>query len=323
MLYWGSKTKNMTWIGIALGGYFSIALAQVLDKFLISGGRIPKPAVYTLYVTLFSLFSLLFAPFGLQWLPLPILGIFLVSGLLFAYSLLAFYSAIRHHDVVRIVPIYGLVTSLTVALFTFLFPGQFGVTAFDTQVVLALFFLIAGGVLIAYDLPLQKSEGLPKTALLAGLLLGGSLLLLKVGYGLSDFINGLVWSRIGAFLGGLSILLFPVWRAQVREHQKNSRMGKRTFQTLLLFIISKTSAGTGSFLILYATALGSVAFVQALAGFQYLFLLFMVIPSARLFPGVFHCKLSFGDWFQKFVALVLIGLGFYFLSFGGILINAH
>jgi uncharacterized membrane protein len=104
----------MTWISFAILGYFCNAVSQLLDKVILTEKHIPKPAVYAFYVAMFSLFSLLFAPFGLALIPSFFVGLFLFSGVTFIAGLLAFYYAVKAGNVARIAPLVGLVTSLTV-----------------------------------------------------------------------------------------------------------------------------------------------------------------------------------------------------------------
>ncbi|MEK9173993.1 MAG: hypothetical protein AAB845_01880 [Patescibacteria group bacterium] len=309
----------MTWISFAILGYFCNAVSQLLDKVILTEKHIPQPAVYAFYVSLFSLFSLFFAPFGFSLIPGYFLVIFLLSGMMFILGLLAFYYAVKVGNVARIAPLVGLITSITVLMAGGLIPSAFGEVVFSAQVWLALVLLVVGGILISYDLPLRRTDRLPLTAILAGFLLGVSLLLLKYGYGQTDFINGLVWSRIGMVLTGLSFLLIPIYRKQILVHHEPKKMKtKASMVTLALFVFNKSTAGVASFLILYATNLGSVSFVQALNGTQYVFLLLLAIPISLRFPHIFGEHLSVWDWAQKVFALILIGLGFWFMGLSGI-----
>jgi transporter family protein len=309
----------MTWISFAILGYFCNALSQLLDKVILTEKHIPKPAVYAFYVSLFSLFSLFFAPFGFSIIPTYYLVVFLLSGVAFIVGLLFFYMAVKVGNVARIAPLVGLVTSLTVILGSAIFPTTFGDIHFSRSVFLALGLLIVGGVLIAYDLPFRRGDRFPLSAILSGVLLGGSLLLLKYGYQEIDFINGLVWSRLGIVITGLSFLLIPLYRRQILVHHHPTKMKTRqNLMTLFLFVTNKSCAGIATFLILYATNLGSVAFVQALNGLQYVFLLLLAIPLSLRLPHIFGEHLGFWDWAQKGLALILIGLGFWFMGAGGV-----
>lgn len=314
----------MIWIGAALLGYFFLAFSQLLDKFLLTKGRIPEPATYAFYVSLFSAFSFAFSVFGLKILPAPQMILFFVAGLIFTYSLLMFYYAVRDYDVARVAPLQGLFTTLTVIAFSFLLPEFFSETHFHWTLLWALGLFIVGGLLISYDLPFKKTDHLPVSVILSGFLMGVYLLLLKVGYAQADFVNGLVWSRAGAFLGAFSLLLFPIFRHQIFYHQKKKAAvvnKKKNFVTLGLFIFNKTTAGVASLLIIYAISLGSTSFIQALNGMQYVFLFLLIIPFQKFFPKIFTERLSWSDWAQKIAALVLIVFGFYFLSLSGIIIK--
>lgn len=314
----------MTWIGAACLGYFFLALSQILDKFLLTKDRIPKPATYAFYVSLFSAFSFVFSGLGLKILPIPQMLLFFTAGLLFTYSLLTFYYAVRDYDVSRVAPLQGLFTTLTVTAFVFLLPEFFGEPVFHWSLVWALLLFIIGGLLISYDLPFTKADHLPISVILSGFLMGVYLLFLKIGYLQADFVNGLVWSRAGAFLGAFTLLLFPVFRKQIFTHQKKAaphQGKKKNLSTLGLFVFNKTAAGVASLLIIYAVSVGSTSFVQALNGMQYVFLFLLVIPFQRAFPLIFPERLSWSDWLQKIIALFLIALGFYFLSISGIIIK--
>lgn len=309
----------MTWISFAILGYFCNAVSQLLDKVILTEKHIPKPVVYAFYVSLFSLFSLAFAPFGFSLIPIFYIGLFLLSGIAFIIGLLFFYVAVKKGNVARVAPLVGLTTSLTVILVGGLFPHLFGEVVFTRTVFFALGLLIVGGVLIAYDLPFRKDDRFPVAGVVAGVLLGVSLLILKYGYVEIDFVNGLVWSRLGMVLAGLSFLVIPAYRHQIFEHHEPAKMkSQQNLKTLFLFVANKTCAGIATFLILYATNLGSVSFVQALNGLQYVFLLILAIPLSLRMPHIFGEHLGFWDWAQKVLALLLIGAGFWFMGLGGV-----
>lgn len=307
----------MTWALVAVLGYFFNAVAAVFDKYLLSD-RIPTPAVYAFFVSLFSLFALGFIPFGFQFLDPHTTGVLLFSGFLFVYGLVAFYTAVKQHEVSRVSPLVGTVTSLTAFLIIF-FPGVSGEVNVDIWYILALTLLIVGGLLISFDLPLRRGEHISRFVLVAGICIGFSLILLKNGYAQSNFVSGLVWSRLGMFLAGLSLLLFSPFRRQILSQFHGFRhRSKRAAGTGALFLINKTTAGIATFLISYATFLGSVSFVQALSGMQYVFLLLMTLPLSLRFPHIFGERLLFWDWFQKVAAVAIIGLGLWLATLSGV-----
>ncbi len=307
----------MTWALVALLGYFFSAVSAAFDKFLLSD-RIPTPAVYAFFVSLFSLFALGFAPFGFHLLDIGTTITLLLSGMTFVYGLVAFYAAVKRHEVSRVAPLVGTIISLVAFLAVFL-PGMAGEVAVDSRYIMALVFLIVGGLLISFDLPLRRGEHISWYIVLAGILMGMSFLFLKAGYAGTDFVNGLVWSRLGMTLAGLTLFIVPLFRHQiVAQFTGFGHRSSRAASTGGLFLLNKTTAGLGTFLVAYATYLGSVSFVQALSGMQYVFLLFLTFPLSFRYPQVFGERLHFWDWFQKVVAVGIIGFGLWLATMSGI-----
>lgn len=308
----------MSWVLVAFLGYFFNAVAALLDKYILSG-PIKAPATYAFFVSLFSLFTLFFIPFGFQFYGWPITGLFLLSGILFLYGLVALYTAVREREISRISPLVGTVVSLVAFVVAMSFPGAFAEGAFSLNHIFALILLISGGLLISFDLPLRQGEHISRFVFVAGIAMALSMVILKYGYGQANFVSGLIWSRIGMFLGGISLLLFPVWRHQILGGSKDHATSPRkSLHTGFVFILNKICAGSATFLITYATFLGPVSFVQALSGMQYVFLLILALPLSFYFPRVFGEKLFFWDWFQKICAIVLIGLGLWLFATSGI-----
>ncbi|MBI2439022.1 MAG: hypothetical protein HYV45_00220 [Candidatus Moranbacteria bacterium] len=307
----------MSWTFVALAGYFFNAVAALFDKYLLAD-RIKAPAVYAFFVSLFSLFALVFVPFGFQFFSWYNTFILLCSGFLFLYGLVAFYVAVKGNEISRVAPLVGTVVSLTALLVVF-FPSALEMHGITSGQVFSLFLLIAGGLLLSFDLPLRRDERIPGLVLVAGVLMAFSLLLLKYGYAEANFASGLVWSRLGIFLGGLTLLFVPSYRKHIfADCCHFSKPTRFAIGTGAIFVVNKICAGVGSFLIAYATFLGPVAFVQALSGMQYVFLLVLALPLAARYPFVFDEKLFFWDWFQKIFAITLIATGIWIASMSGI-----
>ncbi len=306
----------MTWALVALLGYFFSAVSATFDKYLLSD-RIPTPAVYAFFVSLFSLFALGFVPFGVRFLDLTSTLTLLLSGMTFVYGLVAFYAAVKRHEISRVAPLVGTIISLVAFSAVFL-PGMDGAVV-DGWFILALLLLIFGGLLISFDLPLRRGEHISWYIVLAGILMGLSFLLLKGGYASTDFVNGLVWSRLGMTLAGLTLFIVPLFRRQIlAQFDGFGHRSPRAASTGGLFVLNKVTAGLATFLLSYATYLGSVSFVQALSGMQYVFLLMLTFPLSFRYPQVFGERLHFWDWMQKAVAIGIIGLGLWLATQSGI-----
>ncbi len=309
----------MTWIFVALAGYFFNAVAAIFDKFLLSD-RIKAPAAYAFYVSLFSLFALVFVPFTFRFFGWQSAVVAFFSGVIFLYALVAFYRAVMCYEVSRISPLVGTITSLVAFATAFSMSFLGGGAVQGVFVFLGLILLIGGGFLVSFDLPLRKGESIPLIDVsLAGIGMGLSLLFLKQAYDGSDFMNGFIWSRMGMFAGGISLLFIPVFRQQICGHSEMTvAVPKRAMSTGIYFVLNKMCAAIGAFLIAYAISLGSVSFVQALSGLQYVFVLALTFMLSFWYPKVYEEKLLFWDWFQKFAAIALIGFGLFLAASGGI-----
>ncbi len=311
----------MTWIIVSVISYFFGAVAALLDKVLLSG-RISHPSVYAFFVSLFSLFALLFIPFGFQWYGNVPTFIFLISGILFLYGLLVLYAAVQKSEISRVAPLVGTIMAMT-ALFVYFFPvgGDMGrIMTITWGQFLAFALLVGGGILITIDFPLRKKENISPLAVAAGICMAVSLLLLKYGYYQYDvnFESGFVWSRIGMFLGGMSLLLIPRFRKEILFGlQDHGVASKKNTKTGMLFLANKVSGGTAAFLMNYATYLGPVTFIQALSGIQFIFLLILAWVTSTQYPHIFEERFGMLQWVQKGVAVALIVCGMWLSVMSG------
>lgn len=297
------------WLTFALAGYFFNAVTALFDKFLLAG-RIKEPVVYAFFVSVLSLFAVVLVPFGYQPIPWQTAVVFVISGVLFLYGLVAFYNAVKRSEISRVAPLVGITISVIAGVASFGY-GPAASLSFSPGHLFSLLLLLSGAFLIAFDLPLKKNDALMKSTLLAGALMALSLLFLKAGYRNDvDFVNGLLWSRLGFIVGGFSLFIIPEYRHAILSNTRGlSSSNRRDVTTGILFILNKVFGAAASFFLTYATFLGPVTFIQALNGVQYAFVLILAIPLAIRFPKVFEEKLYFWDWFQKGIAVILIGLG--------------
>jgi hypothetical protein len=188
------------------------------------------------------------------------------------------------------------------------------------ETLLAFWLLVSGGFLVAFDLPLKIREMLRGlcNAVVASFFLLISLILLKYIYQSSGFISGFVWSRLGLFLGGLSLLVMPVFRKEIIESLQGMSQSKQEQRSVgIWFVANKIVGALGNLCIQYALFLGSLVVIQALSGLQFAFVFLLALPFSYRFPELFREKLYFNDWLQKIIALALIGLGIYFSVMSG------
>lgn len=291
----------MLWIYLAVIAYFIDAIVFAIDKFLLVA-PIPHPLSYAFYASVLSVFAVFLWPFGVHALPPPHLLIALVSGLFFFVALIYFYKSIKAIDILEATPAVGAITALT----TF-FISIFVLREHITGSQLAAFFLLVAGTFIMSYFHLKSRVVV--YMLLGGIFFGLSYITLKYVFTVTDFVNGLFWTRLGLVGSALAILVYPPARRQIFG-SFNSAPSSSKF----LFAINKILAAAAFIVLYYAIKIGSVVFVNALQGLQYVFILLIGFFIARKMPLLFerhlHEKVA-----RKIIATILIFAGFFLLVF--------
>ena len=307
----------MTWIFIALGGYFFNALAALFDKLLLSDNRIGSPALYAFFTSLVSLFAVVLLPFGFVFMLPDAVFLGVISGILFLLGLIAFYAAVKRSEISRVAPLVG------VSVIGFLFVATIvrGVAAgyeYDAVSIIALLLLAAGSFFLAKPGKGAHDPKLVRLVLLSGALMAASLVVLKESYLLSNFATGFFWSRMGMFLTGMSLLAFPALRGQIFSgSDRHAKPTKRNAATATLFFMNKAFGGLGAFLISYAVSLGPVTFVQGLNGTQFALVFLLAIPLSIRYPEIFGEETDRNTIIQKTAAIILIALGIALIATNG------
>lgn len=305
----------MLWILLTISAYLFGAVANILDKFLLSSKRFSSAPVYAFYVGTFSLWAVFFAPFGLRVPNAWGLTLCLLSGAIFMFGILLLYFAIGKAQASRVVPVVGAVLPLA----TFLIALPFQAEKLNSLQLFGILLLIFGGLLISFDLPLRLGRRKFFSgfyyALGAGILLALAYVLFKYISANENFITWYVWTRVGGFVGTLSLLMIPAWRRDIfksfHTHRKNK---KQAVSTGAIFVGNKIVGGLSALLLNFAFTLGSVTLINALVSVQYVFVLFLAWLVSRKYPQIFQEKLFFWDWAQKLIAIGVIAGGIFLIK---------
>jgi len=310
------KIIFMDWLYLSFFGYFLLAFSFVLDKLLLKK-RIPEPAVYAFYVAILSLFTIVLIPFGVEWIDFGFFAVSIFAGVVFIWGLLFYYKAVRENEISRVAPLVGTISQITALSISVFFLGN----AFYQSDFIGLLFLIAGGFLVSFDLPLKYNSILKgfKFSLAGGVMIAVAYSLFEYLCGnLRDagvekiFINAFLWTRIGLVVGGFSILLHSKYRAKIKKSlfKKDKKYKKhRDLKTISIFLVNKISGGSSSIFINMAIASGGVALVSAMSSVQFVFVLVLVSIASIKYANIFEEKLYFWDWAQKIGAIMMITIG--------------
>jgi len=310
----------MSWITVALAAYLLLAVANLLDKFLIDN-VLSSSKAYAFSICLMGLVVFLAAPWFLEWPGWTLFSFNILVGFIFAIALYFLYESLRRGEASRVLVFIGGITPVFSLIFSVLFFKE----QFTRNQWLGIITILAGVLIIAY-LPttrtyltrimrkLKIEQKSFSNALLFALLsaLAYSLYFIssKYAYGFQPFFSAFIWSRLGA---AIFVLLFLIRKSD--RKQIFSAIGKKNpNKNKFLVLVNQGFGSLGFMLQNYAIFLGSVTLVNALQGFQYAFILLISTVLALLSPKLLKETFSWRIICQKGLAIIVIGLGIYFLT---------
>lgn len=261
----------MLWLYLALIAYFINACVFIIDKYLLTD-TIPKYHAYAFGVSILSLSSLILIPLGVSWYGLEYFLITIVCGISFFVGLMLFYKAIKESDISIAATQVGAMGAIFTYIFSIFILGEI----IHTSNFFAFLFLIFGIFLLG---TIEKKVFL--NTLFSGLLFGFYYVFLKLSFNLSDFVNGLFWTRIGFISSAFLSLLWPGVREEIKYSYKNAPNRSR-----LIFISNKFLAGVGFIMLYFSIRLGNVSLVNALLGTQFVFTLFLAVILGKKVRGI-------------------------------------
>ncbi|MBI4049363.1 MAG: DMT family transporter [Candidatus Doudnabacteria bacterium] len=295
----------MTWLYFAISAYFLLALTGVVDKFLVSK-VVRHPAAYAFYIGITGPISLLLAPFGLKMLSISDFYVAAIAGVCFVIGIYYYFTAVSLSSVSRILPIFGGLIPLFTLIFAYvglherLNSGQYWAFAF----------LVSGAILVAYK---KEAGGLQGRALgyaaLSAALMALTAVFSKHIFEVSNFVSGMVWTRMSFLPVALLFLLTPQNRRRIFNAPKQAKP-----RNIFIYYASRFSGNVAGFMQNYAVSLGSVTVVNALAGTQFMFLLGLTTFLSYYFPAVLKEEVTSHILVQKIAAILLISGGLVLLT---------
>lgn len=305
----------MTWLSVTILAYFILAIVFLVDKYLLVG-PIPNPKIYAFYIGVLGIAVLLLIPFIDFYLPTLFETLLaFVSGASFILGISWFFKALRLFESSRVVPAVGGILPIFTFLLIFLFSG--GKETFNFWEIFSFLLLICGSILITYERSKKFSLKSFNISIVAAFFFALSFVFSKYIYMQHPFLTGLVWIRIGGVLTALTFLLSRELRSEI--FKKELGLQKKT---AAIFLSSQAAGGGANILQNWAVALAPlsyVAFINALQGIQYVFLLFFTIflsltqPSWAKRAGLKE-EISKETLIPKTIAILLIGGGLALLA---------
>jgi drug/metabolite transporter (DMT)-like permease len=297
----------MTWLFVTILAYFLFALANLIEKYLLKAS-LPNPKVFTFYVGIMAILVLVFVPFGFLKIPkLSLIFLAMIAGIIRIFSLFFLFLGLKNFEVSRIAPAIGGLVPIFTLVFTYFLGGKT-----EIPQIFALIFLIFGSILIVFEKEKLITVESLKISGSSAFLFSLSFVLSKFVYLAQPFLSGLIWIMLGQFLGAI----FFLFSKEVREEIfKKKEILERKTATIFLF---DQAIGALAFVLQnFAVALapfGFLAFINALEGTKYLFLLIFSILLSLKFPQILKEEISRKILIQKIVAIFLIGIGLAILA---------
>lgn len=298
----------INFLPVAILGYIFNGGSTLIDKILLSKS-LPNPFIYTFYINILGLLALFLIPFGLVITP-QVLIFGLLAGLSFIFALIFYFESLKLGEASIVAPVVGSLNPL----FTLLI-GVFLLNQTITNIqFLAFVILIFGALVLTANIWINKFR-LNNQLLymsLAGAFFGLSAVLLRESFLASNFISGLVISRIGGATGVMFFLLKSKIRAQIFT----SKVVHNNFinKTSLLMFSGQSMGALSGILIAFAISLTSPALVNSLFGVQYLVILGVALMLRKKHPQLLDETLTKSALTQKLIGVCILSLGVYMLS---------
>ena len=301
----------MLWLLIAISAYLILAIVFLVDKYLLVG-PIPNPKIYSFYIGVLGIAVLLLVPF-IEFYVLEPFQLFLafISGASFVLGILWFFKGLKLFEPSRIVPAVGGILPIFTFLLIYIFSG--GKETLKFWEILSFILLIFGSVLITYEKSKKISLKSLRISIVAAFFFALSFVFSKYVYLEYPFLLGLVWIKIGGVLMAITFLISHKLRTELFKQ----KMGLQK-KTVAIFLSSQTAGAGAGILQNWAIALAPlayIAFINALQGVQYVFLLVFAVFLSLKFPKILKEEVSKESIFQKVLAILLIGGGLALLAF--------
>jgi len=310
----------MSWLSVAVIAYLMLAIVNLSDKFLVDN-VLKNSKAYAFVACLLGLLVFLVSPWFLYWPGWPLFILNLINGFIFAVALWLLYESLRRGEASRVLVFIGGITPIFSLFFSILLFRE----RFSANQWAGLIFTLIGIFIIAL-LPVSRSYlhraarkfNIVSTpgnnwlliALSSALAYSLYFMSTKYAYSSQPFASAFIWTRLGAAIFVLAFLLKNNDRRAIMDIFKGSGRKKSNF----LIIFNQAIGSLGFVLQNYAIFLGSVVLVNALQGVQYAFLLIIGAILALVAPKVLKEKFSWRILLQKTIAVLVIGIGLYFIA---------
>lgn len=298
----------ISFLPISILAYALNAGSTIVDKILLNKA-LPSPYVYAFYINILGLLALFLLPFGVSINQTLLVKSFL-SGVLFVVGLVLLFESLKHGEASVVTPVVGALNPL----FTFLIGSLFLNQVLKAPQITAIFVLILGALILTSELWMTKLKANKQLLIMtaSGLSFAINYILLKQVFDSSNFLTGLVLTRL---FGGLAVLTFLILPS-VREQIFHSNVTSNNFanKTSYLLIFGQAMAAISGLMLGFAVYLTNPAIVNSLFGVQYVVILLVALILYKKNPTLLDERLTGFLIFKKVLGVIVLSLGLYLLT---------
>ncbi len=283
---------------LALTAAFLWSSVSIIDKHVLDD-ELKDPIISTvIYCTsmflIFFITAILFGRvvFGIG----SIIG--MAVGVIYGLAIAMYYRALKLEEVSRVVPLI-MTTPLFVLLIATILFGEI----FTSQKYVGLILLIVGCILLSIKKGRMRVGALC-TAIVTALLFSFRNIFLKFSLLEIDVFSTLFWMAVGGLI--ISLVLFAFHHPHIRTKTKI-----RGIEHLALAGVLSAIA---FFLFTFATVLGYISVVTAIASIQVLFVFIIAALFSRFKPGFIHEEMRETTLEMKMIAIIFIMTGLIIIS---------
>ncbi|MBP9695408.1 MAG: DMT family transporter [Candidatus Magasanikbacteria bacterium] len=294
------------WFLLSVIGYFFLAIAFVMDKFILTKS-VGKPIIYTFYSTIFLLPVFLLVPFGLK-VPQGIdLFIALFSSFSFGFGLWTLFVAVKSGEASHIDPFNGAMITLATYVGSSFFLGE----TLESAQIAGVVILVFACLLLSFEKS-QKHHGFHigfLWAIISGICFAASLVAAKYLFGHYSFVETIVWTRASVGFFGILLLASKTVRHSLLTAKKKKLKTYGKKHALSIVITAKVLSVVAILLINYAISIGSVTLVNALGGLQYVYMFIIIYLCTKFLPKIFKEYFTKRELVVETIAIALVALG--------------
>lgn len=291
----------MSWIFLVLASHFSWAIENVYTKIVI-GSKVKNPYVFLILIMVLSVTALPFVPYHYIFFPtVSVMGWLLLASALYTLGTLPYIKAMKIEEVTRLNILWN-----TIPIFTLILGWLLIGDKISGRELMAMLFLISGAVIASLKNE-ASSFKLSKAfwpMIVACILYSAYAVVVRFLTKELSFYSIFFWTTLFNALMVLVCLGYREVRNDLIKDVKNS-----SIKFFLIFLIVVVISNIGTFLNQWALSIKSGSLVYSFEGFQVLFVFFLSLVAAKIFPGFIAESLDKKDLIIKFVAFLIVMVG--------------